>query len=445
MGLKDFFNSFSTKMTTAIMQQGFSDVSWSSTNKAAYIAEGYQINNIGFRCVDIITKAFAKTDLCVFTKDGQKIDDFNHPLIKLLNRPNADKGGAEFWQNVSAFRLITGEAYVEAIKGATGTVTELDYYMPTCMQVVEPKIGFLPVGYVYKKNEYKKYWEVDQNTGRCDILSWHTFNPNSKFRGMSTFESCARSVDQNNLANEWNMKMLQNDTQPSGILTTKGNLTPPQIEDLKEELKDKYSGTKNSKKPMVLHGGLEWQQMSLSPREMDWLQAKKVTAADIAMCFGVPPQLLGIEGSLTYANYAEARLALWDEAVIPLLDSFCDELNNWLVPLMGFEDLEIRYDLSQVPALEIRRMEQWDRVANANWISTNEKRERTGFDIRDGQEYDDILINAGLIPIGTDILAEPTEDTEQELIKAYVQSGLSEKKAKQHVELIMKNYVNHQC
>jgi phage portal protein BeeE len=54
--------------------------------------------------------------------------------------------------------------------------------------------------------------------------------------------------------------------------------------------------------------------MSLSPKDMDFLEAKHNAAREIALCFGVPPMLLGIPGDNTYANYQEANRALFPES-----------------------------------------------------------------------------------------------------------------------------------
>ena len=64
--------------------------------------------------------------------------------------------------------------------------------------------------------------------------------------------------------------------------------------------------------------------MSLSPRDMDFINAKYASARDVAFAFGLPPQMLGIPGDNTYSNLAEARLALWEQTILPMLDQLCD-------------------------------------------------------------------------------------------------------------------------
>ena len=51
--------------------------------------------------------------------------------------------------------------------------------------------------------------------------------------------------------------------------------------------------------------------MSLTPKDMDFLEAKNGAAREIALAFGVPPMLLGIPGDNTYANFKEANAAFW--------------------------------------------------------------------------------------------------------------------------------------
>ena len=99
-----------------------------------------------------------------------------------------------------------------------------------------------------------------------------------------------------------------NSARPSGALvyTSGGALTPDQFERLKRELADNFSGARNAGRPLLLEGGLDWRAMSLSPRDLDFLESKHAAAREIALALGVPPMLLAIPGDNTYSNYQEA-------------------------------------------------------------------------------------------------------------------------------------------
>jgi HK97 family phage portal protein len=154
---------------------------------------------------------------------------------------------------------------------------------------------------------------------------------------------------------------------------------------LKSELENFFSGAGNAGRPLVLEGGLDWREMSLSPKDMDWLAGKDVSAREIALAFAVPPQLVGIEGSLTFANFEQARLALFDDAILPLIDHVKDELNHWLAPRFG-DDIRIDYDIDKIEAYAERREKTWKRISAAGFLTVNEKRAALSLPPVDGGE-----------------------------------------------------------
>jgi HK97 family phage portal protein len=123
--------------------------------------------------------------------------------------------------------------------------------------------------------------------------------------------------------------------------------------------------------------------MSLSPKDMDWIAGKDMSAREIALAYNVPPQLVGIPDSQTYNNNREARLAFYDDAVLPLVEFFRAELNNWLSPAFG-AGLELRFDEDGIEALSLRRERKWRAIATANFLTTNEKRAAVGYEPVDG-------------------------------------------------------------
>jgi hypothetical protein len=112
-------------------------------------------------------------------------------------------------------------------------------------------------------------------------------------------------------------------------------MPPDQFDRLKQDLDALYSGAANAGRPLLLEGGLDWRPMSLSPADLDFLEARNSAAREIALALGVPPQLLGIPGDNTYANYKEANLAFWRMTVLPLAEKMAASLSvclDWRGP-----------------------------------------------------------------------------------------------------------------
>ena len=338
----------------------------------AFADEGYRRNAIVHRAVGEIARGAASVPWRLFEcragvrrGEAARVPVERHALLDLLARPNPAMARAEFVETVIGYLQIAGNSYVEAVSletdrdGAGGEAPrELWPLRPDRTSVVPGKTG-LAEGYVYRVGGAEKRWRCDPTSGRSPILHLRGFHPLNDWYGLSPLEAAAYAVDQHNEAGKWNVALMQNGARPSGAIVYEpkegfGNLDDVQFARVKGEIEEQYQGARNAGRPMLLEGGLKWQEMSLSPKDMDFLGAKHSAARDIALAFGVPPQLLGIPGDNTYANYQEARLALWEQTVIPLLRHLRDALNAWLAPMFG-AGLELDIDLDEVPALALRR------------------------------------------------------------------------------------------
>ena len=199
---------------------------------------------------------------------------------------------------------------------------------------------------------------------------------------MNTASAAAVAVDTHNAAAKWNKALLDNAARPSGALVYSGPegavLTEAQFERLKRELEDTYQGALNAGRPLLLEGGLDWKAMSLSPKDMDFMDAKHAAAREIALAFGVPPMLLGIPGDNTYSNYQEANRVFWRGTVLPLAARTGGAFAQWLAPAIGRE-LRLAIDTDRIEALAGDRAALWERVTKAPFLTMNEKREATGY------------------------------------------------------------------
>jgi HK97 family phage portal protein len=120
--------------------------------------------------------------------------------------------------------------------------------------------------------------------------------------------------------------------------------------------------------------------MSMTPKDMDFMDAKNAAAREIALAFGVPPMLLGIPGDNTYANYQEANRTLWRATILPLATRIAGALTQWLAPAFANgAALRLAIDTDRIDALSADRTALWQRVTDAPFLTINEKRAATGY------------------------------------------------------------------
>jgi len=346
---------------------------WTPRDYGNLAREGFARNAVAYRCVRMIAEACAATPLVVFA-DG--VRDDNHPAARLLRQPNPEQSGAEWLEGLYGALQTSGNAYVEAVGEAEPE--ELWSLRPDRVQVVPGRAGW-PDAYEYSVGG-RSVRIGRAADGWMPVMQLKLWNPTDDHYGFSPLEAAASAIDVHNASGAWNKALLDNAARPSGALVFKGadgeRLTETQFAMLKAELGEAHAGAVNAGRPMVLEGGLDWKPMSMSPADMDFIAGKHAAAREIALAFGVPPQLLGIPGDATYANYREANAAFWRGTVVPLARKTAGALSGWLGG--RFAGVRIEPDLDAVPALQPERDALWARLSGAGFLTDEERRRMAG-------------------------------------------------------------------
>src|SRR5262245_14719965 len=90
---------------------------WPMRDPAAFAREGYARNAIAYRCVRLIAEAAASAPLRVGPED--------HPLARLLGRPNLEQTGVELMEAFYGHLQVAGNAYLQAASFGDEAPSEL--------------------------------------------------------------------------------------------------------------------------------------------------------------------------------------------------------------------------------------------------------------------------------------------------------------------------------
>ena len=349
---------------------------WTPRDYAALAREGYARNPVVHRAVRLVGEAAAAVPWLLY--DGAA-EITEHPLLDLLARPNPRMTGPALLEEIYGHLLVSGNAYVELV-AVDGLPRELHALRPDRMRIRVGADGW-PDGWDYGTGEGAVRFRVDPDRP-SPILHLKTFHPLDDHYGLSPMEAAATALDIHNAAGAWNKALLDNAARPSGALVYAGpdggHLTDAQFERLKAELADSFQGAANAGRPLLLDGGLDWKPLSLTPKDMDFIEARAAAAREIALAFGVPPLLLGLPGDNTHANYAEANRAFWRQTIIPLVRRTAQSIVHWLAPAFGTA-LRLEPDLDGIEALAAEREALWRRLGAADFLTPDEKRAAAGY------------------------------------------------------------------
>jgi HK97 family phage portal protein len=110
-------------------------------------------------------------------------------------------------------------------------------------------------------------------------------------------------------------------------------LTAGQIADLQQQW---FTSRANALgMPAILSGGIELEQMQITPAEMTLLELSQYNEARIANMLGVPPFLVGLPSggdSMTYSNVNAIFDFHWRAGLRPKVSPVVHALSQWLLP-----------------------------------------------------------------------------------------------------------------
>ena len=383
-----------------------------------FAKEGYQDNAIVHRSVKLIADSTSAVKLRLYDDDVEVI---NHEVLSLLDRPNPSQSGSEYFQSLISYLMISGNTYM--LKDTVGDTPPRELYILRPDRIkIKSKKTMIPESYCYEVDgRVVEEYPVDQNTGLSQVKHIKLWNPLDDFYGCSPILASAYNIDQHNLAGLHNVALLKNGCTPSGMLKFEpkdetgmsATLTDDQRARLLEDLEMRFQGTSNSGRPMLLEGNFEYKQLGLNPKDMDFLELLNLSAREIALCFGVPAQLIGIPEANTYSNMETAKLALYEDTIIPLLRRIESDLNEFLMPLYD-GNLRLQYDLESIPAMAEKTKQVYTNVSTAvsqGIMTRNEARNKLGLDQVEGG--DELYIPSNLFPIGEANTGSSEEDNEK--------------------------------
>lgn len=364
--------------------------------------------------VNYVADAFACIDP-VIKQDGKIIRD--HPVLDLLNKPSPFFTRELFFEMLGKEYLITGEAGLVALGGIARPPLELQPITSKNFSPNEGRQG-LAQSWILSGNTLPGVYELVVRSNRARYLDGtlrefkqirsYSTRDGSLLRGQSLLRSASAEARQHILGNKHNVSILEKGGRVSLVFHFQEDMEQDDFETVRDRVNERYAGADNAGSIGVTSGGkLEIKEVGTNNKDMDFANLQAMAKEAVAMTYKVPLPLVTTDAS-SFNNYREAKLALYDDAVLPLADRIFGGLTQLLMPRYGEDPAktQITYDIDQITALAVRRNEELLLRKKLNLESDNEMREMIGREPYQGG--DQFLKPANLIPVGVDLFTEPT-------------------------------------
>lgn len=254
-----------------------------------------------YSCVKVLAEGVAVLPLPIYRRraDGGKERATNHPLYDLLHdRPNRYQTSFE-WREMGVGHLaLRGNAYSEMLAGPRGFVDELMPLHPDRVKVYLMENGDLRYGYMER--------DGGERSIRGDRMLHLRGLSSNGLTGMSVIGQIRDSVGLGMAAESYGARFFSQDSTPRGFIKRDGAMTKEAATRLRDQWQEAHSGLANAHMVAVLDEGMEWKQMSVSPKDAQTLELRKFQVAEIARIFRIPLHMISdVERSTSWGTGIE--------------------------------------------------------------------------------------------------------------------------------------------
>jgi len=404
-------------------------------NRTNYIIDGYQVNDVIYSVVSIVTDKVRMPDwgvykvvdekamssyLGIMRKKNLTTEDYklaNELRVKalepvkvdrlsdLMKYPNDYETMQDLVANSSGYKLLTGGRAIWAETLSAGANQGKPYALhnlPYDQLSIIAKTNVFPIveaGYTMTIEAGLNFSKESVLHDKFQNYQWDVNG--SHLYGMSPLRSALRRISRSNDAVKASAAMFQNQGV-KGVLymddprVINGGASimdsAKQVQAIKEKLtRGEWVGADNAGRIGVSGYKLGWQEVGLSPVDLAIIESEKWDLKRFCSVYGVPSQLVGDSEASTYNNVKEAEKALTTRCAMPLLVSFRNHLNRKLETDWGYAGKGYFVDFDQTVFTEL----QEDIVEKSQWVNTlkglspNEQRNLLGLETIDNPLFDE--------------------------------------------------------
>lgn len=340
--------------------------------------------------VKIISESIGSMPFAIYEKGTNgRTKDTDHSLTRTLTRkPNRYQTPVEFWESMALNLAISGNAYAIIQRNGDGEIISL---LPVSSSQIETTLlrdGTVIHTYI-TGTDVKVY---------SSETMWHVKLFGNGIVGLSPLSYARNSIGIAIASDNRVSKIYSNGAKPSGVLTIDRVLTQEQRATIRTNFAALEEG--NQDKLFVLEAGMDYQQISMSPQDIQLLDSRRFQIEDIGRFFGVPSILLNqtFGQSSLGSNVYEIFNGFYKLNLRPYLEKFESSVVRWLMTNEEQNKYEVEFDFDALLRADTLTRMQGNREAiNSGQLTPNEARMDEGRPKLEGG--DKLLIQGAMIPI----------------------------------------------
>lgn len=322
-----------------------------------------QVNAV-FSAVSLISDTLATLPIDAYIRrNGARFP--LRPRPAWVTKPNVDTTKEAFYGSLIVSLLLEGNGFVRIFRNRRGEIVNLVVLNPLDVQIRDMGPGRV----MFEVRGEEKLVPADQMIFIPDVVK------PGFLRGISRVEALKENFGLAKALENYASKFFGTGTQTSGVIEVPGNLTGDQAKMMQEAFDSRHRGWNKAHKTAIITGGAQYKPTNVPNDQAQFLDSRRMAVEDVARAFNVPPHLLGLPGTNTYASVEQNNIAFVTHTLRPIAQKIEGALTNLLSMETGLEAAFVKISLDGLLRADINsRTQAYSTMLQAGVYSINDVR-----------------------------------------------------------------------
>lgn len=286
------------------------------------------------------------------------------PQPDWVSKPDVDTTREAFYGSIIVSLLLDGNAFVRVFT-RNGQVVNLSVLNPQKVQIKREALG--QVRFVVEGE--------DRPLTSDEVIFIPDVVRPGHIRGISRVDTLKENWGLALALESYAARFFGQGATTQGIIEVEEDLTFEQAKNLSDSFDLRHKGFKRAHKTGVLTNGAKYKQTTVPNDQAQFLDSRRMAVEDVARAFNVPPHLLGLPGTTSYASVEQNNLAWVTHCLRPIIQKIETAMSPLLLLSPNSQDSFLKFNIDGLLRADFNsRMSAYSVGLQSGFLTINDVR-----------------------------------------------------------------------
>tara|TARA_R110000822_G_scaffold10078_10_gene38490 strand:- start:1649 stop:3004 length:1356 start_codon:yes stop_codon:yes gene_type:complete len=350
-----------------------------------------------FSAISLISDTVSTLPIDAFVRRGGNRIAMR-PRPAWVQKPDVDTTREAFYGSIIVSLLLDGNAFVRVYRQGN-QIVNMNVVDPSKVRITRNGLGRV----MFHVEGEERPLTTEDMIFIPDVVKPGTL------RGVSRVESLRDNFGLAMALENYAARFFGQGATSQGIIEFPDELTFEEMKSLQQSFDARHRGWRNAHKTGILSGGAKYKETSVTNDQAQFIDSRRMAVEDVARAFNVPPHLLGLPGTNSYASVEQNNLAWVTHCLRPIIQKIEGAFSPLLAESPNGQDGFIKFNIDGLLRADINsRYSAYSTGLQSGYLTINDVRR-----LEDLSQIDDPSASTVRVPLAN-VDVEASKLTEQD-------------------------------